>query len=62
MIMTNALIAAEPPDSGKPLGKVPELSLHEIAALLRGKLPPPNARSCLDQLPFIPVRSKASGN
>ncbi|MBX2806960.1 MAG: hypothetical protein KTR19_13380 [Hyphomicrobiales bacterium] len=40
----------------------PELSLQEIAALLHGRLPASKARPCLDQIPFLPVRNRASAN
>lgn len=62
MIMSAAAPAVEQIDSGKSKQSDDELSLNEIAALLRGELPARDAPSCLDQLPFIPVRTKASDN
>ncbi len=62
MIMTHTAIAAEQAKPPKQQGNGPDLSLNEIAELLRGKSPVSNAPSCLDQIPFLPVRSKTSGN
>lgn len=62
MIMSAAAVRVEKPDSRKRKRTDPELSLNEIAALLRGELPASDAPTCLDQIPFIPVRNKASEN
>jgi hypothetical protein len=62
MIMSAAAVTVEKADSRKLKRTEPELSLNEIAALLRGELPVSDAPACLDQLPFIPVRNKASDN
>jgi hypothetical protein len=60
MIMSAAAVTVEKTDSRKRKRTDSELSLNEIAALLRGELPVSDAPACLDQIPFIPVRSKAS--
>ena len=62
MIMSDAAPAADQGNPGELKGREPELSLNEIAALLRGKLPPSIEVPCLDQLPFIPVRNEASAS
>lgn len=62
MIMTDAAVVADRAAPRERKGTPPELSLNEIAALLRGEIPASTAPSCLEQLPFIPMRMKASGN
>jgi hypothetical protein len=60
MFMSAAAVTVEKADSRKRKRTESELSLNEIAALLRGELPVSDASACLDQIPFIPVRGKAS--
>ena len=62
MLMNETAVEATQTIPGTTQGNTPELSLQEIAALLSGRLPASKARSCLDQLPFLPVRNTAMAN
>lgn len=62
MLMNETAIKATQSVPGATQRNGPELSLQEISALLSGRLPASKARSCLDQIPFLPVRNTVSAN
>lgn len=60
MFMSETAVKATQTIPGTTQANSTELSLHEIAALLSGRLPVSRVPSCLEQIPFLPARNRVS--